>query len=76
MSYHKNERVNDAIIHLLDALCSWERDTGGDSTLILVPHTERHGQIIVAQGGKPINMTFNTETQILELGLKARGASL
>lgn len=39
MSYHKNEEINKLIIELLDALCTWERNSGRGSTLILIPHT-------------------------------------
>ena len=32
---HKDKDVNQALIRLLDALCSWERGTGRQSILIL-----------------------------------------
>jgi hypothetical protein len=52
MSYHKNERVNDAVISLLDALCMWERDTGQESILIMAPATGTPA-LLLAQDGKP-----------------------
>ncbi len=47
---HPNEEVEAAIIRLSDALCSWERATGRQSTLILV---EDGGYKYRAFCGKP-----------------------
>lgn len=54
MSYHKNEEINKLIIELLDALCTWERNSGRGSTLILIPHTPDE-RIVMAQDGKPVD---------------------
>ena len=47
---HPDKDVNQAIVRLLDALCSWERSTGRQSVLIL---REQGGFIVRAQSGKP-----------------------
>lgn len=74
MSYHMDKEVNSALIRLLDALCEFERASGRDSTLILVPH-DGSEKVIVAQGGKPLPPPFtsNYVEQILEMALGARG---
>lgn len=51
-AYHMDEDVNDALIKLLDRLCTWERETGRESTLILIP-AQQDEQIVMAQSGKP-----------------------
>ena len=54
MTYHKDSEVDQALIRLMDALCTHERCTGRGSTLILIPHCS-DGRIVVAQDGKPGN---------------------
>jgi hypothetical protein len=53
MTYHKDLEVNEAIKHLLDALCGWERGTGRKSTLIFIPY-EPDENLVLAMDGKPI----------------------
>lgn len=73
MSYHASRNVEDAIIRLLDALCSWERDTGRGSTLILIPHTRADGDIVVAQDGKPIKSDIHfLEERVFKEALSRR----
>lgn len=50
---HPNPDVERAMIQLLDALCSWERSTGRESYLVLIP-AEKDEEVIVADSGKPI----------------------
>jgi len=54
MIYHRAIEVNEAIVGLLDALCSWERDTGCGSALVLILDVE-DGQVLRAMDGKPIS---------------------
>ena len=55
MSYHSDKEVNQAFIRLMDALCSWERNTFRSSTLIFVPDKiDDHERVIIAQDGKPL----------------------
>jgi len=49
---HKNADCERALVGLRDGLCEWERTTGRQSTLILIPHNTDE-QIIVAVNGKP-----------------------
>ena len=53
MSYHRDREVNQKVIELLDALYTWERETGRGSTLILIPD-RNDGDIFRAQDGKPV----------------------
>lgn len=47
---HPDPEVQQALIRLCDKLCSWERDTGRTSLLVLIePEFE-----FVADSGKPI----------------------
>jgi hypothetical protein len=55
MSYHRLPEINSAIIRLLDALCTWERNTGNGSKLILVHDTKADGPNLFAMDGKPID---------------------
>ena len=54
MSYHRLPEINSAIIRLLDALCTWERNTGNTSKLILVHGNNEDGPNLFAMDGKPI----------------------
>ncbi len=56
MSYHKDQEVNSAIIRLMDALCSWERNTGRGGKMFIIPdHFDDYEQIIFAMDGKPVS---------------------
>ncbi len=57
MSYHRLPEINSAIIRLLDALCTWERNTGNGSKLILVHDNEDDGKTLFAMDGKPVRHT-------------------
>lgn len=47
---HPDNRVNQALAQLNDALCSWERSTGRQSVLIL---REEGGYVHRSASGKP-----------------------
>jgi len=49
---HPDEDVQQAIIRLNDALCSWERATGRQNLLVVI---EQGGYEFVADCGKPLN---------------------
>lgn len=49
---HPDEDVRHAIIRLSDALCSWERNTGIESILII---RDDRGFCYRAQSGKPVD---------------------
>ncbi len=64
-TWHPDGEVNDAITKLLDRLCSWERATGRESTLVLIP-ANNDEQIVMAQSGKPYPPNFDmTPEQIV-----------
>ena len=47
---HPDPEVRNALVKLCDALCSWERNTGTESVLIL---REQGGFVFRAMSGKP-----------------------
>jgi hypothetical protein len=47
---HPNDDVQQALVRLSDALCTWERSTGIESVLIL---RESRGFVYRAMSGKP-----------------------
>jgi hypothetical protein len=71
MSYHKNKEVNQALIRLIDALCSWERNTSRRSTLVFIPHNVDEDIVLVGDG-KPINVFGISAKRLVELALVAR----
>ena len=50
---HQDAAVQKALTELNDALCSWERDTGRQSVLIL---REQGGFEIRSMSGKPVEL--------------------
>lgn len=73
MSYHMDKETNSALIRLLDALCEFERGSGRESTLILIPHNADE-KMLVAQSGKPVP-TYPSLQLIVNLALEARTRS-
>lgn len=57
MMFHKDAEVRSALIRLLDSLCTWERNTGNGSKLILIHDNESDGETIFAWDGKPLEHT-------------------
>lgn len=51
--WHIDSDCNEALIKLNDALCSWERGTNRQYTLILIPLSPDE-RIVVSQNGKPL----------------------
>ncbi len=71
-NYHVDPTVNQALIKLNDALCTFERSVGRECTLILVPHSDDE-VIHVSQSGKPINLDCGlTPERILQLAMESR----
>ncbi len=48
----KDREVQAAYVRLLDALCSWERSTSREITVLVIPHTPDE-PICVSSSGKP-----------------------
>ena len=55
--FHRDPDVRSALIRLIDALCTWERNTGNGSKLFLVHDNEADGETIFAMDGKPLEHT-------------------
>jgi len=53
MTWHRDKEVNRAFIALMDALVSWERNTGRRSKLFFFPEATDE-DIIFLDDGKPV----------------------
>ena len=51
--WHICERVATALLRLNDEICSFERETGREYTLILIPRSLDE-EIHISQSGKPL----------------------
>lgn len=62
---HLDNEVRQAIVKLCDALCSWERETGRQSVLIL---REQGGFNFRATNGKPVPSSLDdvTDAQLIK----------
>lgn len=56
MNWHRDKEVNRAFIGLMDALVSWERNTGRSSKLLFIPDADDE-EIIFLMDGKPVSHT-------------------
>jgi hypothetical protein len=54
MEFHIDESVNNCLVKLNDALCSFERGTGRKYTLLLIPNSKEE-EIHVSIDGKPLS---------------------
>jgi len=50
---HIDRKCNAALIKLNDELCTFERVTGQQYTLILIPHSPKE-EIQISENGKPL----------------------
>ena len=70
--WHKDPECEQALIRLNDTLCMWERETGRESTLILIPEAPDE-PIVMSQSGKPLPENFNmSPKEILAIALDKR----
>jgi len=70
--WHKDPECEQALIKLNDALCSWERDTGRKSILILIPEAADE-PIVMSQSGKLLPKNFNVSPEeILAIAMRGR----
>lgn len=70
--WHLDERCSDALVKLNDALCTFERATSREYTLILVPESPDE-EIHMSQSGKPLPKNFDmSPMEILEGALLRR----
>lgn len=72
---HIDKDCELALVTLNDALCSFERATGREYTLILVPESPDE-KIHMSQNGKllPLNFDMSPE-EILAMAMQRRGKS-
>ncbi len=68
--FHPDEDVNSAIVRLIDALTSWERSTGRESFLVLVP-VESEERVVVVDSGRLMDLESLTDELIAERVLQA-----
>lgn len=71
MSWHRDRKVNQALIRLMDELVMWERETGRRITLLFIPH-HTDEDILMADSGKPITVFGVSPERLLQGALKAR----
>ena len=70
--WHIDPEVEAALVHLDDEICTFERATDRQYTLILVPHSPDE-KIIMSQNGKPLPQNLGMEPrEILEIAMRAR----
>lgn len=70
--WHLDERCNDALVKLDDALCTFERATSREYTLILVPKSPDE-EIYMSQSGKPLSKDLGMSSmEILGMALSRR----
>jgi len=71
--WHIDPRVEAALVNLNDNLCTFERATGREYTLILIPHAPDE-EIHVSQSGKPLSPDADMgPVEMLGFALKRRG---
>ena len=69
---HIDQECESALVRLNDALCSFERATGREYTLILVPESPDES-IRMSQNGKPLPQNFDmSPEEILAIAIKKR----
>lgn len=61
--FHRDERINDAIIKLSDALCEYERSTGIESILII----REHNFVYRATSGKLVNDAIISDKMLIDM---------
>ena len=69
-----DRRCDEALTRLNDGLCSFERATGREYTLILVPHAIDELWIVTANG-KPMSDCGPTPQEALDFALRVREAA-
>lgn len=75
MSWHRDKEVDRAFVGLMDALCTWERNTGRTSKLFFFPDAEDE-EIIFLMDGKPVSWTpFLIINQLETIKSKLQGST-
>ncbi|NIP33085.1 hypothetical protein GWN26_13570 [Candidatus Saccharibacteria bacterium] len=66
-TWHIDDECESALINLNDRLCSFERATSREYTLILVPHNKDE-KIHISQSGKPIPIDLGSQLSETTIG--------
>lgn len=70
--WHIDQQCEMALIRLNDALCTFERNTGREYTLMLIPKAQDE-RIHMSQSGKPLPSDFDmSPQQIFENAMQER----
>lgn len=69
----KDSEISRAYLGFMDAICSWERATGREITVLVIPHTADE-PIAVSTSGKPWGrrLTLSDILQALGFALQER----
>ena len=71
-TWHIDPRCESALVRLNDELCTFERNTGLEYTLILVPRAPDE-RIHMSQSGKPLSPDFDmSPEEILAIAMQKR----
>ena len=73
-TYHIDPECEAAKIRLNDALCSFERNTSREYTLVLMPHNPGE-KIMISESGKPISPPCNP-IETLQAAMQIRNNNL
>ncbi len=69
--WHMDDQVDRAYLSLMDAICSWERATGRDVTVVMIPHAPDE-RVQMSCGGKPMG-EFTDARDAVDAALSERG---
>lgn len=75
--YHKDEKVEQALIKLNDEICSWERSTSREVLLMVIPFNGDE-KIHISMNGKPMEPKLVESVgvhSLLERAMKEREKS-
>lgn len=75
--FHLDSGCNQKLIQLNDALCTFERATGREYTLVLVPHTPDE-EVHISHSGKPlpVDSMRMSPTGVIEFAMQMRRDSM
>jgi len=65
-NWHRYKEADETFLRLMDALCTWERETGRGSKLFFFPDADDE-QILFIMDGKPVNWDLGVLINQLEL---------
>lgn len=76
MSLLQSRRCDAALTRLNDELCSYERSTGREYALIIVPHSSDE-KVVITLSGKPLSPSAHpiSPQEVLDFALRAREIS-